>query len=193
MKRDLFNWSLAIVVSLSLMVSISHADAISVRSLLGLAEDATSVGAPVCQFALNRSDCGSRALNAEDRVLFPGNDSSAVYWPETHQILKLWTSSDISLILLVISLETTSWDSNSGNFVMPATALQRADHALDNRQITVIVLETRAPAPAAPQTQAPVLRLVGPQFTGSQNSGDTLLFPGYSESIPIARARGPVK
>lgn len=195
MKRNLFSWLLLVVLSFCFMASVSHADVLAIRSILGLSDDMFSPQTPVAQFAIDRPYDTPRPIATDEIVGNSREEPRPPLSPATDQVVKVFPSArNLTLILVVSAGEILSGnDMETG--IAPMKLLQAINGCSADVGTTTIVLEARFPADYPAQipryhTAVGDLQMISPEPASARapvSLGD------HTVPLELARARGPVK
>lgn len=196
MKRNLFSWLLLVVLSFCFMASVSHADVLAIRSILGLSDDMFST--PVAQFAIDRPYDTPRPIATDEIVGNSREEPRAPLSPATDQVVKVFPSARNLTLVLVVSVGEILSENDMETGIASMKLLQAINGRSADVGTTTIVLEARFPTdfPAQiPQYRTAVgdPQLISPETTRVRSARAPVSLGDYSVPLEPARARGPVK
>jgi hypothetical protein len=197
MKRSLFKWLLSVAFGLGFMASVSHADMLAIRCILGLPGDMVSEQTPFAQFAIDRPYDTPHPFATDKIVGNSVNESLAFLSPATDQGVKAFPSAGNFTMVIMVSVGENLCENNVETGIAPAKLLQAVSGRSEDVGTTTIVLEVRFPmgfpGQIAQRGAAGGLRLISPEPAGFTSAREPVSLRDYTVPIELARARGPVK
>jgi hypothetical protein len=198
MKSKLFSWLLSVVFSLVFVASVSHADILAIRCILGLPDDVVSAQTPVAQFAIDRPYDIRRPFSTDELVGNSANDSFVLLPTAADQILEPFSSLGELTVLLVILPRGNSCQNNLVTGIVPAALPQSASGLSKDRTTTIIMLDIMLPTSIPPQIHqdraaGESVQLISPSPVRFSCHRGPVSLQGHNRPIEISHARGPVK